>query len=261
MPEVRRTESEEWFARYCAGHGINVLAYEPDLGVATRPDYLIERGGSEVVCEVKEFTATRFDRMIATARLFSSSESEELKPVRNQVRHAARNLKPLEGSKWPLAIVLANPLHLHVPLEPERLIHALYGDLTVTFEVGPEGPVTEPEWVAGRSGRLRSDHPYISAVVALHEGEREADWWRAWHESYGPATAKTTEEAIERAMARTAAADRARQEEEIPAGTYYRVDVVHNWSDTATPLPEGVFGGERDTAWAFDGERSFAQVR
>lgn len=50
------------------------------------------------------------------------------------MREAARTLKPLEGSEWPLVVVLANPHHLHVELEPQRLIHALYGDLTVKFE-------------------------------------------------------------------------------------------------------------------------------
>lgn len=49
-----------------------MLAYEPDLGVPTRPDFLVERDGIEVVCEVKEFTTTRFDELMALAAGFFS---------------------------------------------------------------------------------------------------------------------------------------------------------------------------------------------
>lgn len=256
-------QSELWFEGYCAAHGINVVAYEPDLGVGKRPDYLIETDGVEVVCEVKEFETTPIDELMKLGRFFMTSETVELKPIRGQVRQAARQLKPLDGSKWPLVVVLANPGRLHVPLDPNGLIHALYGDLTISFEIGEHGsPVSEPRGGAGRHGRLRNDHRYISAVIALRQGDLEADWWHEWHERYGPADAKTYEEAIERAKERSAAAERAEREEEIPKGEYYRVDVVRNWSKSAAPLPAEVFAGDRDTLWEFDeNEAAYARSR
>src|SRR5712691_8072551 len=109
VAKTERKESELWFKSYCETHGITVLAHEPDLGVPKRPDYLIAKDGVEVVCEVKEFEATAIDRLRELRQAFTTSQSVELKPIRAQVRQAARQLKPLAGSKWPLVVVLANP--------------------------------------------------------------------------------------------------------------------------------------------------------
>jgi hypothetical protein len=261
-----RTVSEEGFASCCTAHGLRVLAYEPDLsdlGVSTRPDFLVERNGVEVICEVKEFTTTVADRKRATGGSFAMSEEQVLQPVRSAVREAARNLKPLAGSNTPLVIVLANPRGLHVPLKPERLINALYGDQTITFLVGPEGgAITEPEWVAGRNGRLRNDHAYVSAAAALHEGDHEQDWWREWEQRQDWEPLLPIDEGFQaRWDARNAARERAVREEEIPTGIYYRLAVILNPSLKATPLPPDFFNGERDTLWAFDGQRCFECVR
>jgi hypothetical protein len=263
MSVVARMKSEEWFEQYCAEHGIEIRAHEPDLGVPTRPDFLVARGGIEVVCEVKEFTTTPLDqRLQARDGPASFSEAQILKPVRNQVRSAAQNLKPLAGSKWPLVVILANPRRVHVELEPDRLIHALYGDLTITFDIGAEGgAVTESRWAAGRNGRLRANHAYLSAVAGLHGGELEQDWWREWNERRRRKSAKVDEDIFALARARTAAREKAAQEEDIPTGTYYKLDVILNPSEGATPLPADFFAGERDSVWALNGERAFERVR
>jgi hypothetical protein len=49
------TVSEEWFDEYLESNGYS-YEEEPDLGVQTRPDRLIERVGIEAICEIKEFT-------------------------------------------------------------------------------------------------------------------------------------------------------------------------------------------------------------
>jgi hypothetical protein len=40
---------EALFERYLKATGYDIAAYEPDLGTAKRPDYLIEAAGEEVV--------------------------------------------------------------------------------------------------------------------------------------------------------------------------------------------------------------------
>jgi hypothetical protein len=258
----RRMESEEWFEQYCFAHGIEVVAHEPDLGVPTHPDFLVSRDGVEVVCEVKEFTSTPFNkRLRESSGFFSMSEAQILRPVRNQVRAASKNLKPLAGMQWPLVVVLANPRGLHLELDANRLIHALFGDLIVTFRVGPDGKaVTEPQWAAGRNGRLRDNHPYISAVAGLHKGDLEWDWWQEWHERRRPTSARLDADIVALAQERTAAAEKAAREEDIPTGTYYRLDVILNPSEQATPLPPAFFFGERDTVWGINTEDAFERI-
>ena len=46
------------FEAYLAEHGCDVPEHEPDLGVETRPDYLLARDGHTCLCEVKEFAPT-----------------------------------------------------------------------------------------------------------------------------------------------------------------------------------------------------------
>jgi hypothetical protein len=53
------TVSDEWFDEYLAVNGYT-FEREPDLGVRTRPDRLIERVGVEAICEVKELRPTRY---------------------------------------------------------------------------------------------------------------------------------------------------------------------------------------------------------
>jgi hypothetical protein len=48
------TISEDWFDEYLDLNGY-VYEEEPDLGVPTRPDRLIERVGVEAICEVRQF--------------------------------------------------------------------------------------------------------------------------------------------------------------------------------------------------------------
>jgi len=53
--EQGRNDAERWFERYLGEHGYE-YDYEPDFDeVDTHPDFLAQRGGVEMVCEVKGF--------------------------------------------------------------------------------------------------------------------------------------------------------------------------------------------------------------
>jgi hypothetical protein len=49
----RRPEGELLFEAYLAEHDYPEPAYEPDLGVRTRPDYVVVGGETEAICEAE----------------------------------------------------------------------------------------------------------------------------------------------------------------------------------------------------------------
>src|SRR5437867_1044014 len=117
--EVGGNEAERWFERYLREHGYE-YEYEPDLGVSTRPDFLVRRGDVELVCEVKAFEQpTPLERRLrGSNHVTAISSDEEYGPMRSAVRDAARQLKSLAGSEYALVVVLANPMGLPPELKP-----------------------------------------------------------------------------------------------------------------------------------------------
>src|SRR5690242_12530167 len=110
MTVVFKNDAEEWFARYLESEGYE-FSYEADLGVPTRPDFLIRRKGESAICEVKSFEQVpKLEKRLATGQPSAISAEELYGPVRGAVREAARNLKPLDGSGTALVVVLANPM-------------------------------------------------------------------------------------------------------------------------------------------------------
>src|SRR5256885_349453 len=97
------TESEKWFERYLATAGY-AWQYEPDLGVPTRPDYLVSSDAGQLVAEVKEFDAPPASST-RPGRAFVLSPKEEFGQVRRLIRRAAPQLKPLADRGWPLVAV------------------------------------------------------------------------------------------------------------------------------------------------------------
>lgn len=166
----QRTPGDEMFEAYLVEHGYVVPEHEPDLGIGVRPEYLVERDGEHCLTEVKEFdpaTAPMRDTSIKA----SWSQEETLKPIRNQVHHAARKLRKATKLGYPLVIVLVDAQQA-MPgfLGSTDIEAALRGDLSVRLEVLRSGRAAgEPMFTTGRNGELRNDHPYISAVVVIHE--------------------------------------------------------------------------------------------
>jgi hypothetical protein len=129
MAEVGQNDAERWFERYLHAHGYS-YDYEPDLGVPTRPDFVIERAGDRVVCEVKSFEqVTKLEkRLDQTKGPTMMSDDEVYGPMRGAVKNAASQLKPLAGRGLPLVVVLANPKGHLVHLDMERLVEAMFGN-------------------------------------------------------------------------------------------------------------------------------------
>jgi hypothetical protein len=172
----QRTAGDLMFEAYLAEQGFGEIPHVPDLGVGKIPDYVIERDGQRCVVEVKEFAPE--SSPFPTGRGYGSLDSATLlKRIRAQLREAARKFKPMEHLGLPLVVMLANPNRVLLDLSIENIIYSMYGDLTFTFPVSVEtGGATEPgQFVAGRNGRYRADHQYVSAVGVLRCRSRRAE--------------------------------------------------------------------------------------
>jgi hypothetical protein len=130
----------------------------------------------------------------------------------------------------------------------EHLVPAMYGNPRYVGDVNAEeGAVEEIRFELGRDGRLRNDHPYITAVLLLHERDLEREYydnWRSgWVQSRKPVVRPTQQE-IEREVEAWAQHEAGN---DVPSGKVYRVDVMTTGSPEAAPVPEGFFNGDRDT--------------
>lgn len=260
------TESEEWFDRYVRDHGHDPGEPEPDLGITKRPDRLIRWNGSEVVCEIKQFDNDPHEGWSGQAR--SSSMKEVLKPIRRTVSYAAEQLKPLDGRGLPLVVVIGNPNGMPIPLSPDDLIWALYGDPVwkIPIDVGTGGPAGETEFGADRNGQIRNLHQYLSAVLVLRHRENAQDWanelWTRTKREMGIEKVTDYKQPVEIAERVFAEEAEARERGLIPEGDYFYADVFVTASKSAAPLPEDVFDGPRDSRWQFNEEESaYVKVR
>jgi hypothetical protein len=255
MPEAEqgRNEAEHWFERYLRAHDYE-YEYEPTFEpeIPTRPDFKIARAGIEAICEVKGF-----EEMPPVERRVSGlnqptmlSAKEVLGPMRGAVREAARNLKRLAGSPWPLVVVLANPERFKVFLSMDRLVEAMFGDLGVAGAFNAEtGTVEKMEFEYGRDGRLRNDHPYISAVAILNELELAAEYKGQWFEEWKKSRPekRSYDEIGAEVLAAEAAWQASEASKHVPDGNAYWVEVLTTGSPDAVPLPENVFECPRDS--------------
>lgn len=232
------------FEAYLAEHGYERPAYEPDLGVPTRPDYLVRRGDAEVICEVEEFDAEKISLPWTQQRVGTTDMKTVLRPVREKIRAAARQLKPLADDSRPLVVVIANPGDAPVAMGERELIWAMYGDPTFTFTIDPEtgGAVDDGQFIAGRHGKLRNDHPYLGAVAIVREREHAVDFYDRLRKGMDGRSADERLDAI------FAARDRG----EVPEGSYHRLDVFKCVSVAATPVPDDFFDGPNDRLFDFD---------
>jgi hypothetical protein len=235
------------FEAYLGEREIEIPAHEPDLGVNTRPDYLVEWCGASCVCEVEEFARTTNS---LPGDGGSWAMSTVLRPIRSKIKEAARQLKPLADRGLPLAVVIGNPRNAPVIMGDQEIVWAMYGDPAVRlYGAGTAGADT-PVFVAGRNGKLTGDHQYLSAVVVLRDRARAADVYDAVC-----AGCATTNEAL-RAMRL------AREAGKVPGGSYPVVDVFKTASPTATALPDVIFSGRHDRIFEFEPSRgTFVSVK
>lgn len=248
MQKNRRDPGELLFERYLSTQGY-AYEFEPDLGIQTNPDYVVSHGAARIICEVKSF-----DQQAPSAgKSISYRTMEEvLRPVRNQISSAARQLKPLAGAGMPLVVVLTNPRDCRVPLSPVEVMSAMYGDLTAVGVLGPAGVTEDMRQVADRNGKLSNQHGYISAVVVVRVRRHADAWAESWLEQHRGDFPNTNDrrEAFVRAM------------DQAPTGEDASVDVFETVSSSAARLPRSIFAGSMDNWWrpTSDGTALFSET-
>lgn len=236
----QRTAGDLMFEAYLGEHDYLAPQHEPDLGATKRPDYVIERQGNRCVVEVKEFAANT--RSFPDQRFGTTSAEVVLKPIRSQIREAARQLKSVAELGLPLVVMLTNPHGALVMLGVQEMVSAMYGDPVVVMDIDPQigAAITEPRQELGRNGRLARDHQYISAVAILGHRERSADWYDEMNERHADLPGGDRWQLICEAEARG----------ERLEGSYYRVSVFKTLSPSAIQLPDTFFAGEHDRVFA-----------
>lgn len=242
--------AESMFAAYLDSHGYS-HAFEPDLGVTRRPDFVIARDGIEVICEVKAFEGWGMFEP-GGPRVGHRSMKEALSPVREAIRSASKQLKDVRDRGTPLVVVIANPLGRPLATGTAEVMWAMYGDPEMQASLGPMGTTSDWQTVVGRNGKLRNDHSYISAVATLNRRWHEQDFMDLWWDENVPDDARSTENVAELLAASRLALDAA----DVPDDWYVWMEVVETLSTKAVALPRNVFDGARDRRFAATDDRS-----
>ncbi len=260
-----KTTGDELFERYLREQGYDPGLHEPSLaayGIKKRPDFLPSLGSMQIACEVEQFTAgaSALERRLTSQRTVIASAKEVYGPIREHIKEAAGQLKPLQALEPPLVVVLANPEGALVDLSLNRVVAAMYGnpqfairiDTTIGAAAGPG------RLELGRDGKLTNDHPYISAVALLRRREYKMDRIDEIAAAEAPARqARDLDETSAQALGLLRRLNR----EKLPEGDYVYLDVIETASECAVRLPLDWFAGEHDSRWRLNVDDYYEHVR
>ena len=211
-----RTAGDMMFEAFALARGYCISEHEPEVGSTKRPDYVIAHDDEQCIVEIKEFAPTTRS-LPDQPRGGTTDAATVLKPVRSQLREAARQLKDVADLGLPVVAALTNPHGAWVFLDEHHMVYAMYGDPVVRMTIDPTigAALGEPQHGVGRNGRLARDHQYISAVLVLGERDRAADWYAEMSCRFSELPA---DERWDRIM-------EAKDRGECPEGAYYRARV------------------------------------
>lgn len=261
---MAKTSGDELFERYLAERGYEPGPHEPSLaahGIEKRPDFLPRFGPMRIACEVEQFKAgaSALERRLRSQRTVAASTGEVYGPIRNHIREAADQLKPLQALNVPLVVVLANPEGAIVDLSVTHVTAALYGNLGFAMQIDrTAGAAMNTRFELGRDGKVTNDHPYISAVALLRRREHRQD---KIDEIAAAETGERAASDLAEASVQAARLLRRLNQIELPVGDYLYLDVIETMSASAMPVPLEWFAGEHDSRWRLGGGDCFERVR
>ncbi|QXE38789.1 hypothetical protein KQY30_35915 [Streptomyces sp. GMY02] len=247
--------AEARVARYLRETGY-AFEVEPELGTGRYPDYLITAGEHTIVAEVKAFETYGIFENAALRQPMARSQEDALAPIRKKIKEAAGQLRDLQDRGRPLVVVLDNPGGRPIPFDsPHLIISAMYGDLALEAPLEPGGTLGEFRAVAGRNGRLRNTHAYVSAVAVVRREAHATPWASQWFDEhrkdFGPGDAYDGNQGMKAMGAAFVEASK-----NAPEGDDLFLDIFETLSDSAVPLPRDVFNGPRDRRWVPNKDRT-----
>lgn len=267
-----KTPAEHQFENYLFDVGIDGGDdHQPDLGggaEARRPDYRVSRVGDAAIIELKEFASSSLEDALERGRgVVIRDAKEELAPMRYKIGEALKQLRPYRDRPEPLIVCLANPGRLMVVGEnPNEVIAAMYGEWAVRVSIStPEnpGPADDPEWFLGRNGVFGGGlHPYVSAVMTLHERTYREEAIERWHQGMKERLAGIEDRQERAALTFEATREPAFAQADATLGSYrfVRVFETHNVAATAPPVPRDLFNGPRDEFRAYNPENGCLEL-
>jgi hypothetical protein len=244
---LAKTRGEEVFEEYLDGLGLK-FAYEPPIG-ERRPDYLVQGGSGEVLCEIKDFEANDEDRAemqaIAEGRHNTVSSREiPFERIQRRIRAASSQLREFKG-RYPCLVVLFDAA-AHVHLIDFTVLGAMYGKTQISVPILRDGDdrETEASVVFERESRYltRTSNTTVSAVAILQHATP----------NYHLLTEALAQRELEGGSDRTSDTLRFVYEfgEQHPE-IFDRVPRLHLFRNifAAVPWPVAALGGPHDLVW------------
>lgn len=267
-----KNHAEQQFETYLLESGITGGdMHQPDLeggAEARRPDYRISRGTAAAIIELKGFENSPVEEELRRGGgVVIRDQRQELAPIRNKIGEARKQLRPYSNRPEPLIICLANPRRLMVVSEDhDDVIAAMYGERGVSVPIvtpGDPEPSGGPEWFLGRNGVFGGGlHPYVSAVMTLHERTCREDAMKRWHEGMKERLAGVEDRQERAALTVEATCEPAFAEADATPGSYrfVRVFETHHVAATASAVPRDLFTGPHDEFRAYNPENGCLEL-
>jgi hypothetical protein len=275
------TDSERRFAAYLHAQGYD-WQYEPDYQAALdldhpleqHPDFLVSRGATRVVCEVRQFDLGAVDSKLAGMKSGVLSEKDVYGRARLALIEKARQLESLADSGLPLIIVLSNPLGAFVPMDFQHMTSVLFGNPKWTIPIDTEtGRAAGPgQFIVEDYGAFLSlfkdeqgerfiwRHPHVSAVATLHHRTHEQDFIDQVMARH-PVDDSGFDAAARAAFAALQEVNSAREKGLVPDGEYQWLEVYELNGARSTPLPRNFFAGPRDTRHGFLSDDGYGEIK
>jgi hypothetical protein len=180
------TASEKLFEEFCRLNGIPCFRVAP--AAARTPDFVIELGGTQVACEVKQIDPNDEDlRELDELREGVAAGRHLPNRLRAKLKNVSAQLKSASRSGRPTLLVVYDNTPFKSYTDHADVVQAMFGRNSVSVLV-PADPSLPPQVSAPFFGGDRGMGPQrntaVSAIAILDGGPRPSLTLRVYHSPY-----------------------------------------------------------------------------